>query len=413
MHLLRAEDTTREKASGQTAGLHCRLDWFECCRTGPGHENNYLFSVQIRFIRWIMKPFIVSLLVFVLAGQTAWAGRAPIQEIAADPYVSALLINADTGEHLFADNADALVYPASAMKLMVLLLILERVEQGTMNLDEIVQVTDEAYKMGGSQVYLDPKEQFPVEELLYALMVQSANDAAVALATHAAGSTGSFVALMNRKAEELGMKNTRFYSVHGLPPATGQEADVTTALDFAILCRELAGRPDAFKYTGTRERGFRDGTFIMRNHNHLLGKVDGCDGFKTGYFTAAGFSIAATASRNGVRIIALVMGSKDRKVRDAKAIELLAKGFAMAPPQPAATVAAAPANQESDKGGAPGPAATKGAAADVQPEKEPAPAAGGDWTKFLAGLGVGFALFAVLACIVVKKRSRGRGRYLR
>jgi serine-type D-Ala-D-Ala carboxypeptidase (penicillin-binding protein 5/6) len=362
-----------------------------------------------------MKPFIVSLLVLVLAGQTVWAGRAPIQEISADPYVSALLVNADTGEHLFADNADALVYPASALKLMVLLLILERVEQGTMHLGDIVQVTDEAYRMGGSQVYLDPKEQFPVEELLYALMVQSANDAAVALATHAAGSTESFVALMNRKAEELGMKNTRFHSVHGLPPAAGQEADITTARDFAILCRELAKRPDVFKYTGTRERGFRDDTFMMRNHNHLLGSVTGCDGFKTGYFTAAGFSIAATASRGGVRVIALVMGSKDRKVRDAKATELLTRGFAMIPPQPAATVAGTPPTREPDKADAAVPADFAGGAADILPEKEPARAAAGGWTRFLAGLAAGFVLFAVAAFIVIvlKKRSRGRGRYLR
>jgi D-alanyl-D-alanine carboxypeptidase (penicillin-binding protein 5/6) len=157
-----------------------------------------------------MKQFIVSFLVVILAGQIAWAGRTPIQTIATDPYVSALVLNADTGETLFADNADALVYPASALKLMTLLIILERIEQGTMQLDDMVQVTVEAYKMGGSQVYLDPKEQFPVEELLYALIVQSANDAAVALATHAAGSKESFVALMNQKAEELGMKNTHF-----------------------------------------------------------------------------------------------------------------------------------------------------------------------------------------------------------
>jgi len=362
-----------------------------------------------------MKSFIVSLLVLVLAGQTAWAGRAPIQEIAADPYVSALLINADTGEHLFADNVDAPVYPASALKLMVLLLILERIEQGTMNLDDIVQVTDEAYRMGGSQVYLDPKEQFPVDELLYALMVQSANDAAVALATHAAGSTEGFVELMNRKAEELGMQNTRFHSVHGLPPASGQEADVTTARDFALLCRELTKRPEVFKYTGTREKGFRDDTFMMRNHNHLLGKVAGCDGFKTGYFTAAGFSIAATASRGGVRVIALVMGSKDRKVRDAKATELLNRGFAMTPPQPEAVAAGALPAREPDKVDSAVPADSAGGTADILPEKKPARAAAGGWTRFLAGLAAGFLLFGVAAFIVIalRKRSRGRGRYLR
>ena len=214
----------------------------------------------------------------------------------------------------------------------------------------MVQVTREAAKTGGSQVYLDPKEQFPVEDLLYALMVQSANDAAVALATHVAGSKEGFVALMNKKAQELGMKDTHFYSVHGLPPSEGQKPDETTARDLSILCRELADRPEALKYTGTKERGFRENTFIMRNHNHLLGQVDGCDGFKTGYFEAAGFSMAVTAKRGGVRIIALVMGSKDRKVRDAKASELLAKGFSIVPPKPGAATVMSRPGSDTEKG---------------------------------------------------------------
>ncbi|HHO47790.1 MAG TPA: D-alanyl-D-alanine carboxypeptidase [Desulfobacteraceae bacterium] len=352
-----------------------------------------------------MNPLFVSLLVVVLAAQTAWAGRAAIEEIAADPYVSALLINADTGEELFAENGDAVVYPASALKLMVLLVVLEQVEQGSLRLDDMVQVTDEAHRMGGSQVYLDPKEQFPVEEMLYALMVQSANDAAVALATHVAGSKENFVALMNRRAEELGMKSTRFYSVHGLPPSEGQEVDVTTARDFAILCRELAGRPEVFTYTGTAVREFRDGTFIMRNHNHLLNSVGGCDGFKTGYFRAAGFSIAATAKRNGTRMIALIMGSADRKVRDAKATELLARGFAMIPPKPAVAAPVKPEPAMADD--APGAAAP----ATGQGGTQPPPVEEG-WSKFLAGLGIGFALFAVLAFLILKKRSRRKGSYL-
>jgi len=358
-----------------------------------------------------MKQCIVSLLVFVLAGQMAWAGRAPVRDIAAEPYVSALLVNADTGETLFADNPDAPVYPASALKLMVLLIILERIEQGTMKLDDMVMVTEEAYKMGGSQVYLDPKEQFPVEELLYALMVQSANDAAVTLATHVAGSKEGFVTLMNRKAEELGMKNTRFYSVHGLPPADGQEVDVTTARDFAVLCRELAKRPEVFTYTGTKVRDFREGKFIMRNHNHLLDKVAGCDGFKTGYFTAAGFSIAATAKRDGVRLIALVMGSKDRKVRDAKAIELLSRGFAMVPSQPEPAVTATPIEAQPEKAGAAAPGEPNGTVSVERTEEAIPPAAMGGWTKFFAGLGAGFALFAVLAFFVLKKPAKRKGKF--
>jgi D-alanyl-D-alanine carboxypeptidase (penicillin-binding protein 5/6) len=357
-----------------------------------------------------MKQFIVSFLVIILAGQIAWAGRTPIQTIAKDPYASALLLDADTGKILFDDNGDALVYPASALKLMTLLIILERIEQGTMKLDDMVQVTVEAYKMGGSQVYLDPKEQFPVEDLLYALIVQSANDAAVALATHAAGSKQSFVALMNQKAKELGMKNTHFYSVHGLPPSDGQKVDVTTARDFGILCRELSKRPDVFKYTETRVRDFREGdsTFIMRTHNHLLGKVDGCDGFKTGYFKKAGFSIAATAKKNGVRIIAIVMGSKDRKVRDAKATELLAKGFAMVPSRPESEVAATQPESAQKQMETTTVSKTKVAVPGVQNTKEIPPTDGGGWYKFFVGIGFGFALFAALAFFVWRKSNRDR-----
>ena len=353
-----------------------------------------------------MKQIIFSLLFFILVSQMAWAVRSPVQTIAETPYKSALVLNADTGETLFADNADTLVYPASVLKLMVLLVTLERIEQGTLNLDDMVQVTVEAYKMGGSQVYLDPKEQFPVGELLYALMVQSANDAAVALATHIAGSKESFVALMNQRAEELGMKNTHFYSVHGLPPAEGQKVDVTTARDFGIFCRELAKRPEVFKYTGTRVRDFREGNFVMRNHNHLLENVGGCDGFKTGYFKAAGFSIAATVKRNGVRIIAIVMGSRDPKVRDAKATELLAKGFAMVPPVPEQAMAAAQPKSAQKTTATPILPEPKVAVSIVQNEKLVPPANKGGWSKFFVGLGVGATLCAALTFFISKKRTK-------
>lgn len=284
-----------------------------------------------------MKHCILCLVLLVSSFSPSFAAREKIESLAADPYVSALVINAANNEVLVEENADALIYPASVLKLMDLLVILDLVEKGVLELDEMVQITDEAYKMGGSQVYLDPKEQFSVEELLYALMVQSANDAAVALAIHVAGSKEGFVALMNEKAKALGMNNTRFHTVHGLPPSKGQEVDVTTAKDLALLCMALINKPATFEYTSTKVRDFRGGAFVMRTHNHLLESVFGCDGLKTGYFSAAGFSIAATAQRKGVRILALVLGSKDRKVRDAKASEFLNKGFTLVPPSLEAT----------------------------------------------------------------------------
>lgn len=383
-----------------------------------------------------MQRFVLCLLILLLTAAPVWAARNPIPPINKSPYVSALVVDADTGNVLFEDNADARVYPASVLKLMVLYVLLDRLDQGLLKLDEMVPVTVEAYKTGGSQVYLDPKEQFTVEELLYALMVQSANDAAVALASHVAGSKEGFVALMNQKAEALGMKSTRFHSVHGLPPSEGQEPDVTTARDLAILCRELAKRPDTFKYTGTKSRGFRNDTFMMYNHNKLLTQVPGSDGFKTGYYQAAGFSIAATAKRGGVRIISLVMGSADRKERDAKAMELLGKGFSQVPPRPETITAATPATPAASPP-ATAPAATQSAtgptfATDTQPtpaaqaegedasapDAAPAPttAKGSGWGSFFIGLGVGFALFLaffVAAGILMKKRSKSSGRFNR
>ena len=166
-------------------------------------------------------------------------------------------------------------------------------------------------------------------------MVQSANDAAVALAERVSGTTEAFVQLMNRKAREIGMTNTLFHSVHGLPPGAGQEHDITTARDFSLLCRQLLKHKDTLRYTSTRERPFRPNAgnkaVVMRNHNHLLSHVDGCDGLKTGYIAQAGYSIAVTASRNGQRVIAVVLDSASLKVRDAKAAELLSEGFATVP----------------------------------------------------------------------------------
>ena len=373
-----------------------------------------------------MKRCLVSFLLLLLMTPSAWAAaRAPVQSLAQDPYASALLVEADSGKVLFEANGDAKVYPASVLKLMVLYVILERIDQGALRLDEMVQVTREAAKTGGSQVYLDPREQFPVEELLYALMVQSANDAAVALATHVAGSKEGFVALMNQRAQALGMKNSIFHSVHGLPPSEGQQPDVTTARDMVLLCRALAKRPDALRYTSTQSRGFRDDKFMMHNHNKLLGQVNGCDGFKTGYYQAAGFSIAATAMRGGVRMIAVVMGSKDRKVRDAKTIELLNKGFTIIPPNPElagaapkpptvqASPAASPASFATTPPPVTDPAVTGASGGQQGGEPASTPSSGdGSWGTFFIGLGVGFLLFLGLfaAAVVVMKRRTGNVR---
>ena len=301
-------------------------------------------KIMMKRMNWLLP----ALLLLLTAGQpTAEAAAAKTAKstgaspagkpartktIARDPWLGAIVLDAATGKVLFEDHADAKGYPASVLKLMDLLIILEKIEQKQLSLQDQVPVSAKASHIGGSRVWLKEKESFTVDEMLYALMIQSANDAAVALAEKVAGGTDGFLELMNRRAKELGMNSTVFHSVHGLPPGKGQTHDVTTARDLSILCREVLKHTDTLRYTSTRERPFRPNvagkTVIMRSHNHLLGHVEGCDGFKTGYITASGFSIAVTAMRNGHRVIVVVFDSTNRKVRDAKAAELVAKGFA-------------------------------------------------------------------------------------
>ena len=244
-----------------------------------------------------------------------------------DPYRGLLVLDADTGRVLFEDGADLPCYPASVIKLLHLLVCLDAVDQGRVSLTDPVIVRAEAARMGGSQVYLKESEIFSMEDLLYALVVKSANDAAVALARHVAGSTSDFIAAMNDKARELGMGATDVQSVHGLPPGPGQTPDITTARDIGILCRAAVRNPPLLNYTSTSERPFRDGAFSMKSHNKLLHALPGCDGLKTGYYRNAGFSIAATAIRDGKRVIVVVLGSKTKAHRDRIATAMLERGF--------------------------------------------------------------------------------------
>ncbi|MFA7172348.1 MAG: D-alanyl-D-alanine carboxypeptidase family protein [Kiritimatiellia bacterium] len=274
----------------------------------------------------LFKSVIYSLI--FCAGINAQTPSAPLE-----PYVGAIIVDAYLGSVLFEDNADRLGSPASTLKLMVLLVIQEQITAGKIQLSDMVAVSKKAYQTGGSQVYLDPRESFTVEDMLYALMIQSANDAAVALAEHVAGSTDEFVKLMNLKADALGMTSTRFATVNGLPSAAGEKKDVTTARDLAILACELCRHEAVFKYTSADYRQLRVGTdraFDMRTHNPFLKKkVEGCDGFKTGFTNSAGWSIVVTCQRKGRRLNIVVLGSEARLLRDAEAAKLLDKGFAM------------------------------------------------------------------------------------
>lgn len=263
-------------------------------------------------------------------------------------YAGFIVTDAATGAVLLEENADVANPPASMAKLMTFAVLHDKLAGGAITLQTPVRITTEDAKMGGTQVFLDPRETFPVEELIYAMMIQSANDAAHALARAAGGSVEAFVELMNAKARELGMAHTVFRSPHGLPPASRHAADgdLTTPRDFAVLCRHLIGHTDVLKYTAIRHRDFGAGRATgpqhMINHNNLLGKVAGVDGLKTGYTVGAGYCLSATAERNGRRVIAIIMGSfgpggqiDKGKARDLKAIELIERGFAALPVAPA------------------------------------------------------------------------------
>ncbi len=283
--------------------------------------------------------FVAGGLLPLAAGAAAAKRTAPTRPEPAvnnaNAFKGAIVMDAVSGTILLEDRADYVGPPASVTKLMTFLLVHDRITRGDLTLQTPVNVTAEAAKTGGSQVYLAEKEIFPVEELLYALMIASANDAAAALAIHVAGSRPAFVALMNARAQELGLTNTTFRSPHGLPPSSRRldESDVTSPRDLAKLSVHLLKTTDILKYTSVKLRTFRPGPkqIDMVNHNHLLGKVAGIDGLKTGFTRGAGFCLAATALRKGRRLVVVTMGSPDSKTRDIKIVELLERGFAALP----------------------------------------------------------------------------------
>ncbi len=326
------------------------------------------------------------------AGSPAAASKALPAGISKDPYIGAIVVDTRDGKVLFEDSADAACYPASLVKLMNLLVLEDHIARGALKRDDPVTATVDAARMGGTQVWLKENEVFPAEELIYAMMVESANDAATALAVHVAGSTEAFVRLMNEKARALGMKSTRFASVHGLPPSKDRAHDLTTARDLATLGLALLKYPQIIEYTSVKERPFRNGTFTLRSHNHLLGNVPGVDGLKTGYFREGGFSIVVTGEKNGARLVSVVVGSRDRLVRDQQAGQLLAKGFVDAPPGRAQAAVA----QDGVHRNPGAPAADAQAPAGQKPEK------GFDWGM----IGVGLAGIAVGVLIGFAAASR-------
>lgn len=237
---------------------------------------------------------------------------------------AALLMEKTTGQILYAQNEHDALPPASVTKIMTVLLTMEAIDSGRIALNDMVTVSAYAAGMGGSQVFLAEGEQMSVDDLLKAVCVSSGNDAAVALAEHVAGVTELFVEQMNNRARELGMKDTHFVNCTGLTA----EGHVTSAHDIALMSRELLlHHPEVRSYTTIWMDTLRNGTFGLSNTNKLIRFYDGATGLKTGFTQEAGYCISATAERDGMELIAVIMKGNTSDSRNADAKTLLNYGF--------------------------------------------------------------------------------------
>lgn len=241
--------------------------------------------------------------------------------------LSSILLEPESGEILFQNNSELKLPPASVTKLMVMLLTLEAMDRGQIKLTDTVTASPEACKMGGSQIWLEPGEQMTVAELLKAVCIVSANDASYALAEYISGSEENFIAFMNKRAAELGLKDTHYVNTTGLEPGSGESGNVTSAKDMAFLAREIIKHPTVFRWSGVWIDNLRGGKSFLRNTNNLVRFYQGCDGLKTGFTSQAGFCLVATAKRQGVRLVAVVMKAPSSPIRSKDISKLFNYGF--------------------------------------------------------------------------------------
>lgn len=239
---------------------------------------------------------------------------------------SAILVDASSGKVLYEKNADEALPPASVTKIMTLLLVMEAIDSGKVAYDDMISTSNNAASMGGSQIYLEPGEQMSVDDMIKSVVVSSANDAAVALAEFVCGSEEIFVAKMNERAKELGMTNTCFENTNGLDDTT--TGHLTSARDIAIMSRELIRHEKILEYSSIWQDSVRNGSFTLTNTNRLIRFYNGANGLKTGSTSKAGFCISATALRDDMQLIAVIMGSPNRDTRNECAKKLLDYGFA-------------------------------------------------------------------------------------
>ena len=269
---------------------------------------------------WILVSFVLLL------------GLLPVTAKAADLEVeakSALLMDVATGTVLYEQNAHEALAPASVTKVMTMLLIMEAIDSGKIGWSDTVTASEAAAAKGGSQVYLKVGETMSVEEMVKSIAVSSANDCACAMAEHLAGSESAFVEQMNNRAKELGMEDTHFVNCTGLDDAEDAAAHRTSAYDIALMSRELLkNHPDITKYTTIWMDTIRNGAFGLSNTNKMVRFYNGCTGLKTGFTRGAGYCLSASAQREGLQLIAVVMGCETSQKRFAACKQMLDYGFA-------------------------------------------------------------------------------------
>ena len=241
---------------------------------------------------------------------------------------SCILMDGATGTVLYEQDADHQLAPASVTKVMTLLLVMEAIDRGQLGWDDMVTTSAAAAAKGGSQVYLEENEQMSVHDMVKCVVVSSANDCATALAEAVAGSESSFVEKMNQRAQELGMENTHFANCTGLDDEAGADVHYTTSRDIAIMSRELLKHDEIREFTTIWMDTIRDGTFGLSNTNKLVRFYSGTTGLKTGFTQAAGYCMSASAERDGMELIAVVMNCKTSTDRFESAKALLEYGFA-------------------------------------------------------------------------------------
>ena len=239
---------------------------------------------------------------------------------------SAVLMEASTGRILYAHNPAEAMPPASVTKIMTLLLVMERIDEGALKWEDTITASAHASSMGGSQIYLKEGEQMTARDLIKSVVIASANDAAVALAEHTYGSEEAFVKRMNERAAELGMSSTHFENTNGLDDTALNH--VTSAGDIAIMSRELIRHKEILEFSSTWMDTIRNGQFGLTNTNRLVRFYRGCNGLKTGSTKKAGFCVSVTAEREGMTLICVIMGAENRDIRNAEAQKLLDWGFA-------------------------------------------------------------------------------------